>query len=84
MEGELGGERKLLTQVERCRMDRSMIMCAVTFIQIMEESKSLHRWQFIKCGAADTIKLQLKDNTLYMHGICKLHTLKGNSLLSRQ
>ena len=26
--------------------------------------KSLHRWQFIKCGAAGTIKLQL-ENTIH-------------------
>ena len=41
------------------------MMCAVTFMQIIEKSKCLHRWQFIKCGAADTVKLQLK-NTLHM------------------
>ena len=53
-------------------------MCKVIVMQIMRrdkeqimhgiESECLHRWQFIKCGAADTIKLQL-ENTLYMHGL---------------
>ena len=45
-------------------------MCAVTFMQIIEKSKSLHRWQSIKCGAADTIKLRSAGKyTVYVNWI---------------
>ena len=67
------------------RMEGSSVdVCKVIVMQIMgwdRASACTDGNSLIKCGAADTIMLQL-ENTLYMHGICKLHTLKGNGLLS--